>query len=255
MSRRWQSYLGALLVAATAGCIGATHRDESPAASLPDEGDVIGSNIASFSFPSPDATTITWDSQSGQLSLDTEQHPVAALVLHVFQPDCNSCQAQAKALEVLRREVSDRRIMVAAIAHRGTESDVSGFIEKFGVSFPVAVATGSRWVHTWGRGDPMYITDGAGRIVYAQAGFQETDLPIWRVVLDDVLAGRPPAFQRPERAGEQLATGDHLPSIELPDLITGKSMALVADSHGLRFTGVDGRERRCRATIGFFSRY
>lgn len=255
MSRGWQSYTGFLLVSVVAGCIGVAPENGPATAPARDGTDVIGSTLESFSFPSPDGKMITWEPQSGLLSTGDEQVRLAALVLHAFQPDCNSCQTQAKALEALRRESSDPRVAVAAIAHRGTESDVSGFVGEFGISFPMAVATGSKWAEEWGRGDPLYITDGAGRIVYAQAGFQETDAPIWRVVLDDVVAGRPPSFQRPQRAGEQLSIGDHLPSIELPDLMTGRPMALVPDSRGVHFTGVDGRERACRVTVGFFSRY
>lgn len=219
-----------------------------------DGGVAIGTPLESFAFETIDGKQLTWDAQDRSLSVASTPIKPVALVLHVFQPDCNACQAQARALQTLHHDKLPGMVVVG-ITHRGDSQAAKKFVKDLGITYPVAIGTGSSWAATWGRGDPMFIVDAAGHVVYSQVGFQESDAPIWRAVHADLSEGRAVAFQQPQRTGEKLKAGDQLPRIELPDLMTGRPMGLISGAGGLVFNDARGQQRTCRATLGFFSRY
>jgi hypothetical protein len=117
----------------------------------------------------------------------------------------------------------------------------------------VAAGTGSEWAKRWGRGDPLYVVAADGRVVYRQSGFREDDVSRLGAVVEDLVAGRSPRYA--EALREELAVGDPLPAIELPDLLTGRPLALAHEGGALAFRGAGGGVRRYRASLGFFSRY
>lgn len=215
----------------------------------------IGAALDSFDFAAVNRKRIGWDAATGTLSADGDEQRPLALFVHVFQPDCNSCQSQAEALEQLRREGEEDRVRVVGITHRGERAQAGEFVRQFEVGYPVAVGTGSEWAARWSRGDPMYVVDAEGKVVYSQLGFEETDGAVWRMVIEDLAAGREVAFRHPQRTGRRLSVGDSLPAIELPDLMTGRPMSLTSGGGALSLTDSEGRVQRCKVSIGFFSRY
>lgn len=205
--------------------------------------------LASFSFDDLNGDSLSWN--EGRLRTGGAERTPSALFVHVFQPDCGKCAALACSLQaVVATSPSDAAV---GIAHRLGNSQSRVFVGRTGITYPVAVGTGSAWAKRWGRGDPLYIVDGRGRIAYRQTGFREDDVPRWRAVIEDLRAGRPARFTTAERAS--LEAGDPLPRIELADLMTGRSLSLTTEAGRLRFVDALGRVHRYRASVGFFSRY
>ena len=213
----------------------------------------VGDRLESFSFYALPQRPLTWDTERATLTTGAEQRQPTALFLHVFQPDCHKCQTLAKALERMTTEAQSEEVVAVGITHRGDERATIDFVRDTGASFPIAVGTASQWAHTWGRGDPMYIVNREGRIVYMQVGYQEGDLEVWHGVVADLAKGRTASVTHPAREG--LRAGDALPAVELTDLFSGRDISLTSGNGGLIFTNAEGREHRCRAALGFFSRY
>jgi hypothetical protein len=251
------SAIGMAVLFLIGACTGPTGEpgDPSTPASAAQSRDPVGARLDAFSFPAVDGRVLAWDFASGALRTPGGTIRPRCIALHVFQPDCNACQQQARALQKLHSEHSPEEMAVIGIIHRGDAAAAAAFAREFEITYPLAIATGSDWAHRWGRADPMYIVDTDGEIVYCQEGFQETDPPIWDAVREDIREGRAVAFKRPQRSGERLHEGDRLPSIELPDLLTGRSMALKIEGGRLTFLDPDGKRQGYRASIGFFSRY
>lgn len=217
--------------------------------------DPVGTTLDSFSFTTLDGQPLTWDSATQTLEAPGGRVKSRLLAVHVFQPDCNACQQQSRSLERLHVKGAADAIAVVGITHRGDAAAAREFVRNHGATYPIAVATGSAWAARWGRGDPMYLVGDGGKIVFSQEGYQPTDLDIWWAVAADVKAGRAVAFRHPQRSGEKLAAGNVLPAIELPDLMTGRALALRVEDGKLVFVDGEGRAHPCRASIGFFSRY
>jgi hypothetical protein len=248
---------------ALAGCIlvgGGCERHRNPTVSTAGDrqtspAGIIGERLDAFDFETVDGKRLAWEAETGVLHVeDNRYHPTAFLV-HVFQPDCDSCQSQARALEDLRQQIALEDVAIAGIAYRGDDADVAAFVDRFDVGYPIVSGAGEPWADKWSRGDPMYLVDAAGKIVYSQVGFEESDPDVWRMVLDDLAAGREAAFQHPQRAGRRLSVGDSLPTIAFPDLMTGRPMSLRVDEGKLVFADENGQSKTYKAAIGFFSRY
>lgn len=242
-----------LLAVLLNGCQKAGFRTQSQStqmAALPPQ---VGDRLESFSFSSPSGESLAWDAQRLILAAKTERHQLTGMFLHVFQPDCHKCRALAKALERLINEDHARKPNAVGVTHRGDERATIEFVRNTGASYPIAVGTGSRWAHTWGRGDPLYVVDREGRVVYSQVGYEDGDPDVWRMVLADLAADREVRFTHPDRDG--LKVGDTLPALRLAELFEDKEIALTTASNGIVFTDTNGREHRFCASIGFFSRY
>lgn len=242
-----------LLAVIPAGCLDVEHRLSKPFGRTSTSPPRSGDRLEAFSFSALSGRPLAWDPYRSTLDTGTEPHQPLALFLHVFQPDCHKCQALAKAMERLVSEEQGGKMAAVGITHRGDERATIDFVRDTGASYPVAVGTGSPWAHTWGRGDPLYVVDREGRIVYRQVGYRDGDLDVWRGVLADLAAGRKVNVTHPER--ESLRVGDALPAVELTDLFSGSAISLTSGNGGLVFTDAEGRKHRCRATLGFYSRY
>ena len=242
-----------LLALLLTGCLEVGHRISKPFGRASTSPPRSGDRLEAFSFSALSGRSLAWDAHRTMLDTGTEHHQPLALFLHVFQPDCHKCQALAKAMERLVSEEQGGTLAAVGITHRGDERATIDFVRDTGVSFPVAVGTGSPWAHTWGRGDPLYIVDREGRVVYMQVGYRDGDLAVWRGVLADLAAGRKVTVTRPER--ESLRAGDALPAVELTDLFSGSAISLTCGNGGVVFTDAEGRKHHYRATIGFYSRY
>ena len=213
----------------------------------------VGDRLESFSFSTLSQRPLTWDAERATLTAGAGPRQPTAWFLHVFQPDCHKCQALAKSLDRMASEEKGGKLAAVGITHRGDEQATIDFVRDTAVSFPIAVGTRSQWAHTWGRGDPMYIVNREGRIVYMQVGYQEGDLDVWRGVVADLTEGRTVSVTHPAREG--LRAGDALPTVELTELFSGRGISLTSGDGGMVFTDSGGQEHRYRATIGFFSRY
>lgn len=235
------------------GCHGAASHTYTQAPNGNASPPQVGDQLESFSFSSLSGESLTWDAQRSTLTAGTEQDQPTAMFLHVFQPDCHKCQALAGALQRLVNEEHAEKPTAVGVTHRGDEQATIDFVRDTGASYPIAVGTGSRWAHTWGRGDPLYVVDRHGRVVYSQVGYENGDPKVWRKVLADLVADRTMRFTHPGREG--LRAGDILPALKLPDQLSDRGMSLTSGGNGLLFTNADGREHRYRASIGFFSRY
>jgi peroxiredoxin len=220
-------------------------RRESP---QPDAG-VVGSLLEPFSFATSERETLAWNPEGG-LRAGAGHGAPAAMILHVFQPDCPACQDEARALAEL--SAGREGVAVVGLAHRGEPEDLEAFRGVTGARYPLAHAAGTRWAERWSRGDPTYLVDPDGRIVYAQVGFHPSDVAGWNAALDAVLAGRPVDRDGPERPA--LRAGERMPRIELPDLVTGRT-TVIDTRDGELVLERDGEARTFRAAIGFFSRY
>lgn len=229
------------------------HADSPPEAARVDGGSPPkpGEPFPSFSFADIEGRSLSWTSASATLETEGRSTNPTALVVHVFQPDCGACRDEAKALEALSRERSE--IAIVGLAHRGEKSDVEALKREVGVSYPLAVATGTEWARTWGRGDPTYIVSRESRLSYVQTGFEAKDTLLWSEVAEDLAAGR--AARASGSGRESLAVGEKLPTLEFASLVDGRPLRLGADSGELVFRDGDGHERRYRASVGFFSRF
>jgi thiol-disulfide isomerase/thioredoxin len=209
----------------------------------------LGQELEPFAFTTPDGAPLAWDPDVG-LRVGAELRTPAALLVHVFQPDCPACQDEARALADLAQRRTD--VAVVGLAHRRGADEVDGFRALTGATHPLAHAAGSGWAERWSRGDPTYLADGSGRVVYAQVGFHPSDVAVWEAALADVHAGRSVGRDGPDRPA--VVVGERMPRIELPELATRTPVVL--DSEGGELVLARGGERRrFRAAIGFFSRY
>ena len=242
-----------LLAVPLNGCQVAGFRIQERSSQMAASPPQVGDRLESFSFSALSQRPLKWDAERTTLTSGAGQRQPTALFLHVFQPDCHKCQALAKALDRMVSEEQDGTLAAVGITHRGDERATIDFVRDTDVSFPIAVGTESQWAHTWGRGDPMYIVNREGRIVYMQVGYQERDLDVWRGVVADLAEGRTVSVTHPAREG--LRAGDVLPTVELTELFSGRVISLTSGDGGMVFTDSEGREHRYRATIGFFSRY
>lgn len=242
-----------LLAVLLNGCQVAGFRTQGRSAQMDASPPQVGDRLESFSFSALSRRSLAWDAEQVALIEGTESRQPKALFLHVFQPDCHKCQALAETLQRLTSEEQVGTVAAVGITHRGDERATNDFVRDTGASYPIAVGTGSKWAHTWGRGDPLYVVNREGRVVYMQVGYQEGDLGVWRGLIADLAEGRSVSVTHPARVG--LRSGDALPTVELTELFSGRSISLTTDSGGMVFTDPEGREHRYRATIGFFSRY
>lgn len=218
----------------------------------PEEGTAgAASRLTAFTFEDTGGLTLSWDPGTGRLTAGGSTTTPEVLFIHVFQPDCGKCGELARALETVLSGAPD--VAAAGITHRLGEQEARAFTKRTGITYPVAAGTGSPWAKRWSRGDPLYIAGPGGRIAYRQRGFRKDDVARWRAVVEDLRAGRPPRYTKAAR--EHLAAGDPLPAIELPDLMTGRSLTLRAGSRGMELASGGEVIRRGRASLGFFSRY
>lgn len=213
----------------------------------------IGATLDAFSFAGSTDQDLSWNAREGLRLGSDPGHAPAALVVHVFQPDCLACRNEARELERFQSTRDAMVVRVVGIAHKQDLPAVRGFAQAVDCTYPLATATGTDWATRWGRGDPTYIVDRSGRVAYAQVGFHPSDPELWSKVAEDLAAGRSPRATHPER--EVLKDGERFPAVTLPDLETGKPMTLATNEHGRLYFERDGERKPWRAAIGFFSRY
>jgi len=206
----------------------------------PEETSPIGQPLAAFKLASHRNSEIRWPDSTAQ----------GPAFIHVFQPDCPACEAQARALEELRSRTEG--LTVVGVAHRGSSDDIAEFRARSGVGYSLAVGTGTEWAHDWGVGDPMYAVDADGVIRYQQVGFHEDDVPTWDVVATALLDGEIPRPTTVERSVVTL--GEVMPEIALPG-VDGTDFRLFTERGVLRSQAGNDPPRPRRAAIGFFSRY
>ena len=212
---------------------------------------LAGQALEGFSLPELGAGEVSWSPEGGLHSGGDAARRPAALVIHVFQPDCLACRQQARELERLNSQHPESAVV--GVAYRLDSAAAQEFADETGATYPLLLGSGSDWARRWGRGDCMYVVDRAGSIRYSQVGFHASDPARWQAVLEDLHANRPVRHSGPGR--DELVVGETLPPIELPLVGTGIEASLrSSDSGGLVFEHPEGR-RRFRAAVGFFSRY
>jgi hypothetical protein len=248
-TRRYTGDMRIVLVALPLLALGCNGKDRRESREPDAAAAALGSLLEPFSFLTWEGETLAWDPEDG-LRAGAEHGAPTATMLHVFQPDCPACQDEARALAELG--AGREGVVIVGIAHRGEPADLGAFRALTGASYPLAHAAGTRWAERWSRGDPTYVVDRSGRVVYAQVGFHPSDVAGWSSALDAVLAGRPVERDGPERPA--LRAGERMPRIELPDLVTGRT-TMIDTRDGELVLERDGETRTFRAAIGFFSRY
>jgi thiol-disulfide isomerase/thioredoxin len=211
----------------------------------------LGQTLPKFTFDAPDGEVAF--TPGGTLRVKgRDTKPSAALLVHVFQPDCLACRHHAEALTKMAESLPPEDARVVLIAHKGTPEDVANFVKETKTSLPTVPGAASPWAKRWGRGDPMYIVDRQGRIVYYQVGYHPKDLERWKQVIEDLAAGRSPRVTGPDRLA--LMEGSTFPEMAFPDLATDKLTRLAVVDGRLRFSAASGAGTP-GATLCFFSRY
>ncbi len=181
------------------------------------------------------------------------------LFLHLFQPDCLQCQAEMEALQGVYEEFADRGVQVVSVAHRVDAQGVQSAADRLGVTFPLALGTGSDAARQVAAGDAMAMLDSSGVVRFAQVGYRPAhgdepgDEALWRENLALMLDGEPVRQASVDR--ERLEAGDLLPAVKLGDIFTGEPMVLAGEDGRLTFSDAEGNRIHPRAAIGLFSRY
>lgn len=179
---------------------------------------------------------------------------VKATLLHFFQPDCNACMVEMKALNVLSKELAQKGAVIASVAHRGDQAAVKAIAEKHKLSYPLVLGQGSELAKTFSRGDATVIADGKGVVRFSQVGFKEGDEKPFRETLENLLADKAVrADTNNER--RRLQVGETMPAVKLPSLMSGKPISMTVEGGKLTYRDESGKEVHPKAAVGFFSRY
>ena len=191
--------------------------------------------------------------ESLEFTLGERKRAIRAALLHFFQPDCNACVAEMKALQVLHGELAAKDVLVAGVAHRGEEAAVAAVAKEHKLSYPVLLGQGSDLAKAFSRGDATVLADAKGVVRYSQVGFKDGDAKGWKENLERLLEGKE---VRPDvNPRVVLAAGDPFPDVRLPALEGGKEISLAVEDGRLTFLDAAGSATHPRAAVGFFSRY
>ena len=214
-----------------------------------------GDVLPQFSLEASDGSTFSLSEEDGRLvaKLGAKLVEPQVMLVHLFQPDCLQCQAQLQVLEALHHEFAGQRVLVVGIAHRGDLDAIREVGHRLNITFPLLAGTGSAVAKQFAAGDTMAITDSRGVVQFAQVGYGQGDEKVWRESISLLLAGKPLSTKTIPR--ERLQVGDRLPLIELPSLMTGKTVALTGEGGRLTYRDEAGRIRHPKAAVGMFSRY
>ena len=212
-----------------------------------------GSYLESFSFRSLENEFISWDERARSLKINDSALNQTALILHVFQPDCDKCKSLAISLQALSAQFSNSNIFVIGVAHRKQLAASRAFAKKHDLTYPIIVATDTEWSRRWGRGDPFYIVDSSGLVVYSQTGFNSSDPESWGYVVSDLIAGHRNLITEAKR--KRFHEGDTLPNIQLPSIVDQSSLSISVIDNQLYLTNAGAKKHKYRASIGFFSRF
>src|SRR5437660_12629402 len=130
----------------------------------------IRGKMPALSLKSVDGATFALERKEGRVVVTqgamTSQPKV--LVMHLLQPDCLQCQAQAVELETLYQHLRKDGVLVIGIAHRGDAEAARAFVERLKLTFPVLVGTGSEVAKQFAAGDSLAIMDERGVVRFAQ---------------------------------------------------------------------------------------
>lgn len=211
----------------------------------------IGAALESFDLRDANGAELAWSARLGLRHGSASPGVPAALMIHVFQPDCPACRDEGRALERMRSGSS--AVTVVGIAHRGGPDEVRAFAAATGATYPLAPAAGTPWAERWSRGDPTYVVDRTGDVAYGQVGFHPADPETWADVIADLTAGRPARVTGPRR--DVLAVGMRMPAVELPVLGEEGAARITTSEAGALTIELDGETRACTAALWFFSRY
>jgi len=181
------------------------------------------------------------------------ESPVKAALLHFFQPDCNACFDEMKALQEVHDGLAEKEVLVASVAHRGDEVAVRALVERLGLTYPVVMGQGSELARRHSRGDATVLADAAGVVRYSQVGYRAGDAKGWNENIRRLLAGEDVRADVNPRA--VLAVGDAFPNVRLPALEGGEGISLAVEEGRLTFRDASGNATHPRAAVGFFSRY
>lgn len=86
-----------------------------------------------------DAVSATYEGGALAVARKDAAGPIRAVLLHFFQPDCNACRVEMKALEGLHKELSPKGALVAGVAHRGDEASARDVAKDGLLVFAVAM--------------------------------------------------------------------------------------------------------------------
>jgi len=206
--------------------------------------------LPEFSLKAANGDAFSAKYEGGELSVGRK---VKAVLLHFFQPDCNACMVEMKALEGLSKELSPKGALIASVAHRGDEAAVKAVAEKHKLSYPLVLGQGSDLAKAFSRGDATVIVDGKGAVRYSQVGFKEGDEKTFRETLENLLADKAVTAETNER--RRLTVGETFPAVKLPSLMNGKPMSMTVEGGKLTYRDESGKEVHPKAAVGFFSRY
>jgi len=215
----------------------------------------VGAEVPAFSLRTSDGRTISIerDGEAIQLKLEGESSTPPVLAVHLLQPDCLQCRMQLKALQVLHERFRSSGLAVLGVSHRGDERALADVGRELGITFPLAVGTGSELAQQFAAGDTFALIDRRGVVRFAQVGYGAGDEDLWAENVERMLAGEAPSKETVDR--ERLRTGDRWPAVTLPVLRSGKPMELVSQGGQLLFRDDEGKETQPKAAVGFFSRY
>ena len=212
--------------------------------------------LPGFTLKSVDGTFFALKFDQGQVVVEQnkESSKPKALFFHFFQPDCNLCMAEMKALEALHKEVAKQGAFILGVAHRHDEAAVRGIQEKLRITYPLLLGRGSELAAQFARGDASILVDGQGMLRTSQVSYKEGEEKTWKENIERLLAEKElsPAAAKREKP---LEVGDKFPAVKLPSLVCGKGMSLAIEDGKLTFRDEEGRVTHPKAALGFFSRY
>ena len=185
--REWHGYLRSLVlplglvVIIVAGLLylqsnrdGGTQEEGFGTMTLPAERNATGeSPSASNGRAAPDFVLRSLDGESVRLS-DLQGQPV---IVNFWATWCPTCKAETPDLIALYEEHRDAGILVLGVNLREADGQVQGFVEDFGVSFPILMDRNGQVASTWRIGGPnngvpsTYFIDSKGVVRLVVFGF------------------------------------------------------------------------------------
>jgi peroxiredoxin len=212
--------------------------------------------LPELTLKSADGASFAFKFDQGVVAVEAkgETSRPKALFFHFFQPDCNACMAEMKALEGIHGDLAKKGAFIVGVAHRGDEAAVLGVREKQKVTYPLLMGRGSELAGQFARGDASILVDAQGMVRFSQVGYKAGEEKGWKENIERLLVERElaPAAAKREKP---LETGDKFPAVKLPALISNKGMSLAVEEGKLTFRDEEGKVTHPKAAVGFFSRY